>query len=175
VRNLITVTKATANDIEGIISVCSEGYRDTYKDTHPKEYIERVINEFYSNERVAAEVSQTDDNWNGWYVAKEDNKVLGAIGGGLFDKENSEIYVLYLDTSRRGEGIGTKLLNLLTEVQHARGAKMQWVSVAKSNNKGIPFYKARGFCFENEQAAYGNAENEEFISIRYSRPILEVY
>jgi len=56
-----------------------------------------------------------------------------------------EIFVLYLDPMRRGEGIGTLLLDAITEQQRAQGAREQWVSVEPENMKGLPFYYARGF------------------------------
>ncbi|MGG3690400.1 hypothetical protein [Caldifermentibacillus hisashii] len=47
----------------------------------------------------------------------------------------------------------------------------QWVSVAKGNMKGIPFYEARGFVFQHERASYGNAEGEDYVSLRYFRKL----
>jgi hypothetical protein len=35
-------------------------------------------------------------------------------------------------------------------VQKEKGATQQWVSVAKGNQKGIPFYEAKGFIFAEE-------------------------
>ncbi|MEH7117175.1 hypothetical protein V7128_07100 [Neobacillus vireti] len=45
------VKKAEIEYINGIIKVCSEGYKDTYMETHSEEYIERMINEFYNFEK----------------------------------------------------------------------------------------------------------------------------
>ncbi|CAM3951354.1 GNAT family N-acetyltransferase [Mesobacillus zeae] len=79
--------------------------------------------------------------------------------------------MLYLDPKRRGEGIGTLLLNALTDIQKSKGAARQWVSVSKGNHKGIPFYEARSFQFEEEQKTYESKENEEYVSLRYWREI----
>ena len=89
----------------------------------------------------------------------------------MIDNDKSEVFVLYLDPARRGEGIGTKLLNFLTDIQRDKGAKEQWVSVQKGNMKGIPFYEKRGFKKVAEKLAYSNTEEENYISIRYSRKI----
>jgi hypothetical protein len=64
----------------------------------------------------------------------------------------------------------TKLLQALTEVHQQKGAKKQWVSVARGND-GIPFYEAKGFQFEKEQSSYGNTDKEEYQSLRYYREI----
>ncbi|MBH9964844.1 GNAT family N-acetyltransferase [[Bacillus] enclensis] len=168
---MIEVKKAGTEHIKGIINVCSEGYRDTYKETHANTYIERVIAEFYHHDRILKEITHTSSDWNGWYVAIEGHKVVGAIGGGLISKEEGEIFVLYLDPNRRGEGIGTKLLQGFTDVQRENGAKKQWVSVAKGNEKGIPFYEARKFEFVKEQESFGNTEGEGYLSWRYCRSV----
>ena len=83
-----------------------------------------------------------------------------------------ELFVLYMHPERRNEGNGTKILEAVTrEQQEEYGAVEQWVSVAKGNDKGIPFYEARGFTFEYEQPVYGSLEGEGYISLRYRRYI----
>lgn len=50
-------------------------------------------------------------------------------------------------------------------------ATEQWVSVAKGNQKGIPFYEAKGFIFKHESDGHGIVEGERYISLRYCRKI----
>jgi len=88
------------------------------------------------------------------------------------DDTAGEVYVLYLDPILRGQGIGTRLLDFFTKIQkHTYGSKEQWVSVAKGNNYGIPFYEARGFIFQHEEMAYGTIEEDQDISLKYKRDI----
>ncbi|MBX4340897.1 hypothetical protein K4G93_22475, partial [Mycobacterium tuberculosis] len=84
---MITVVKAGIQHIEGIIKVCSDGYRATYMETHSSEYIGRIIKDFYNYDRVHKEVLNTNDSWNDYFVALEGEEVAGAIGGGLIDKD----------------------------------------------------------------------------------------
>ncbi|MGG1848552.1 GNAT family N-acetyltransferase [Bacillus wiedmannii] len=168
---MITVQKANLKHVEGISEVCTNGYKATYEDSHSNEYIERIIKEFYNHDRIRMEITSPDESWDGWFVAVENNKVLGAIGGGMISKNKGEIFVLYLDPNRRGEGIGTLLLNALTQVQKQNGVCEQWVSVAKGNQKGIPFYVARGFVFQHEQEGYSNKGEEKYISNKYYRKV----
>ena len=64
----------------------------------------------------------------------------------MLDETNGEIYVFYVDPDNRGAGIGSRLLDYYTKVQkHTYGAERQWVSVAKGNKYGIPFYETKGF------------------------------
>jgi GNAT superfamily N-acetyltransferase len=169
---MIHIMKATPEHVEGISKVCSDGYRATYKETHSEEYIERIIKEFYNHERILEEVTNTSKEWGGYFVAIENDRVIGAIGGGMISDTSGEVFVLYLDPSRRKEGIGTLLLEALTKQQKEEfHATEQWVSVAKGNDKGIPFYEARGFILENEQDGYGNADGDNYVSLRYCRRI----
>ncbi|PDY44886.1 GNAT family N-acetyltransferase [Bacillus pseudomycoides] len=142
---MIQIQKASVCHVEGISKVCSDGWRDTYVDLKEKEYIDAVIEEFYQFERIYQEVTLPMPGWDGWYVALENGEVVGAGGGGMISGKVGELFVLYLNPSRRSEGIGTMLLNTITERQIEQGATEQWVSVMKGNQKGIPFYEARGF------------------------------
>ncbi|SIS66982.1 GNAT family N-acetyltransferase [Salimicrobium salexigens] len=169
---MIEVKKGNLSDVAGISKVCREGYWATYSELRSEEYIERVIKEFYNHERIEREVIETSRYWGGYFVAIENAQVIGAAGGGMIDQNIGEIFVLYLDSSRRNEGIGTLLLDALTQQQKVEfGAREQWVSVSKGNDKGIPFYEAKGFIFDSEQIDYGNSEEENYISLRYFRKI----
>ncbi|GGH73596.1 GNAT superfamily N-acetyltransferase [Pullulanibacillus pueri] len=169
---MIQIIKADSRHVEGIAKVCSDGYWATYKGIRSEDYIKRIIKEFYNHERIEKEVSETSREWGGYFVAVEEGKVIGAIGGGMIAETAGEVFVLYLKPNRRREGIGTMLLNALTSQQkEVFNATEQWVSVAKGNQKGIPFYEAKGFVSKSEQNGYGNIEGENYTSLRYYRHI----
>ncbi|WP_339226386.1 GNAT family N-acetyltransferase [Oceanobacillus sp. FSL K6-2867] len=167
---MVAIKSAEIEHVQGIARVCCEGCMDTYKGIRSPENIERNNQRFYNRERILGEIGESA-GWDGYIVALDQNEVVGAIGGGMLDNKESEVYVLYLDPNRRGEGIGTKLLDFLTDIQRKKGAKKQWVSVQKGNMKGIPFYERRGFRKVAEQPAYSNAGNEDYLSLRYLREI----
>jgi ribosomal protein S18 acetylase RimI-like enzyme len=165
---LCTIRRAEARDAEGIARVCAAGWRDTYPGIKEPERIEAVIAEYYTPERIRGEIAPAE-GWDGWIVAVEEDTVIGAGGGGLTEPGVGEIFVLYLDPARRGEGIGTLLLDAITEQQRARGAREQWVSVEPDNAKGLPFYYARGFELRGERPEWGTAPEEGRISLRLVR------
>ncbi|WP_406687800.1 GNAT family N-acetyltransferase [Rossellomorea vietnamensis] len=167
---MIHILKANEDHVKGIRKVCSDGNWATYREIYAKEYIERVIEEFYNEERILKEVTTSNREWGGYFVAIEKGEVIGAGGGGMIGDNEGELYVLYLDPTRRNEGIGTLLLEAITQQQKEEfHAGKQWVSVQQGNQKGIPFYEARGFVFECEQDGYGNKEDEDYRSLRYYR------
>lgn len=166
---MIEVARATSEHVAGICRVCADGWRATYADMYSPKYIERIIAEYYNEERVLKEVTDTGREWGGYFVAVEDGKVVGAGGGGMIGERSGEVFVLYVAPDRRNEGIGTRLLDAITQQQKAFGATEQWVSVSKGNRKGIPFYEARGFVFRHEQPAHGNQYGDGYVAVRYRR------
>jgi ribosomal protein S18 acetylase RimI-like enzyme len=167
---MIQVRTAIPEDAKGIIRVCSDGWRETYVGIYPQDYIERVIREYYNFDRVRGEISDPK-GWDGWLVAIDSDIIVGAGGGGMVSEKEGEVFVLYLDPKRRGEGIGTLLLNAITEQQKKHGATEQWVSVGKENQKGIPFYLARGFIEKGERSGWETRADESYISLRMWRRI----
>ncbi|MGH3064091.1 MAG: GNAT family N-acetyltransferase [Gaiellaceae bacterium] len=164
----IIIRRAEPDDAEGIARVCAEGWRDAYAGIYTPEQIESVIAEYYMPERIAAEIA-APQGWHGWFVAVDDGLVVGAGGGGMIEPGVGEVFVLYLDPRRRREGIGSLLLDAITEQQRADGAREQWVSVEPENARGLPFYEARGFEARGERPAWGSAPGEGRISLRLMR------
>jgi GNAT superfamily N-acetyltransferase len=127
-----------------------------------------VIAEYCEPERIRREIA-APEGWNGWIVAVEDETVVGAGGGGMTEPGVGEIFVLYLDPTRRGEGIGTLILDAITEEPRAQGAREQGGSVEPENKKGLPFYFARGFELRGQRPEWGTAPEEGHVSLRLMR------
>lgn len=168
--DIIEVRMAQAGDEHGIVDVCIAAQWNTYKDLYSNDYIEGIIAKFYTVERISKEIKDTNRSWNGYFVAQLNEEIVGAIGGGVDEDGVAEVYVLYLHPAKRGQGIGTKLLSYLTEIQRAEyGAHEQWVSVTEGNQLGIPFYEAREFTFQYEQQAYESEAEDNAVSLKYKR------
>lgn len=168
---MIKIVKATPEHVEGISKVCIDGYWATYSGLFSKSYIEEVIREYYNHERILKEVTETGREWGGYFVALDGDEVVGAGGGGMIGDTTGELFVLYLNPNRRNEGIGTKLLDVITNQQKEFGAIEQWVSVSKGNEKGIPFYEARGFTLKQEKQWYSEVDGKTYVNLRYCRNI----
>ena len=164
------IRKAILADVPGISRVCSAGYRATYPDLLSDEEIEATVAEWYSLDRIYHDVVHPE-GWNGWWVALDDQTVVGAGGGAFIAPASSELYVLYMDPQRRGEGLGTALLEVITDELYQQGAREQWVAVTPNNQKGIPFYEALGFVVRGTRPAYGNTFQEGRQSLLYWRTL----
>ncbi|KZE68846.1 acetyltransferase [Fictibacillus phosphorivorans] len=164
----IIFKKAGTEDVSGIARVCREGWRATYGYLEDEAYVNQVIEEYYNEDRILKEVTEFSDYWHGYFVAKENGQVVGAIGGGTTGEKAGEIFVFYMDPIKRNMGIGSQLLNYYTNYQKNLGIKEQWLSAQKDNEKGIPFYEAKGFVKQSEKMSEGS---DKYISIRYMREI----
>nr|NNM91696.1 GNAT family N-acetyltransferase [Bacilli bacterium] len=89
----------------------------------------------------------------------------------MISESEGELYVLYVEPTRKYQGIGTLLLDAVTQELKELGADVQWVSVAKGNQMGIPFYESLGFRFYEEKKAYASLEDEDRVALRYKRSI----
>lgn len=117
----------------------------TYANIYSKDYIDKVIDEFYNIERIAKESSESSSIWHGYMVAYLGQKILGCIGGAI-EGEIGFIYVLYVDPDHKGQGVGSALLDFLTNYQKENyGITRQEVFVTTGNMMGIPFYEKKGF------------------------------
>jgi GNAT superfamily N-acetyltransferase len=169
------VRLARAGEEEAICAVCRAGFTTSSTGLLTPATIERRAQEYYNPTRVRHEITTAgaDPRWQGYVVAvSEAGGVLGAAGGGITDGAVGHLYVLYLNLTLRGRGIGTVLLDFVTEQQRSSGATEQWVSVTEGNDLGIPFYLARGFTIR-DRVPYVMADDGtvEAHSLRMSRAI----
>jgi GNAT superfamily N-acetyltransferase len=137
--------------------------------------LERQADAYYHPARVRGEITTAGrtPEWQGYVVAAaETGEVLGAAGGGVADAGVGRVHVLYLRPPLRGRGIGTALLDFVTEQQTSAGATEQWVSVTEGNDLGVPFYLARGFVVR-DRVPFVTADDGtvEAHSLRMSRAI----
>lgn len=168
----VIIRLATKQDTKEILGVLHASQWFTYEHLFSKKYIQKLITQYYNEERIGKEIVSISEEWHGYYVAELSGRIVGVIGGGMTSKTTGEVYVFYLDSTIQRKGIGTRLLSFFTKIQkHIYGAKEQWVAVAKGNDYGIPFYEARGFIFQYEEMSYGALENELDVSLKYKREI----
>ncbi|GIF77988.1 GNAT family N-acetyltransferase [Asanoa siamensis] len=164
-----TVRAATAGDVARICEICAVAYRETYRDLLPADFVERTIRDFYQPDRVAREVAANPPHWYGYQVVEEAGRVLGAAGGGIGEPGVGELYVIYLDPAERNRGLGTLLLDRVVDQLTEGGAREIWVRVIEGNDRGIPFYRARGFEVVETVPTFSSRPDENIRSLRMRR------
>lgn len=162
----ISIIKPDASHAEAISKICSAGWRQTVEGKLSEEHQLKNIAFWYNTERLKHDIEQGSYS----HIALAGSEVAGVIGGGMTAPKVGEVFVFYMDESYRYQGIGRKLLDALTKLQIEKGATDQWVSVQEGNQRGIPFYEARGFKYR-EKKVEATDTGEQQVSLRYSRAI----
>jgi ribosomal protein S18 acetylase RimI-like enzyme len=143
---LTAVTRpATSADATRIAEICTSAYRAAYQELLPPGYIDRTVDIYFGEARVARQVPADPPKWFGYQVAQEDDRLLGAAGGGMTRPGVGELHLIYLDPAERGRGLGTLLLDRVIEQIRAAGGSEVWLSVFLGDAAGIGFYRSRGF------------------------------
>jgi GNAT superfamily N-acetyltransferase len=167
------VRSAAPADVPAIARICTTAYRDAYRDLLPAGYIERSVSAFYNEPRVAADVPAAPPEWFGYQVVEEDGRILGAAGAGMTGATTGELSLIYLDTAEQGRGLGTLLLDRVTEQVRAAGGTEMWASVFLGDRAGIAFYRARGFQPVDTVRAAMSRVDDHIRSLRMCRPLTD--
>ncbi|MBI4901730.1 MAG: GNAT family N-acetyltransferase [Actinobacteria bacterium] len=168
------VRLARVEDAGDVARVCREGFAASSVGLLSAATVERQAARYYDVSRVRDEIASAGEapQWQGYVVAATgEGRILGAAGGGVTDRVVGNLHVLYLDLTVRGRGIGTTLLEFVTQQQKAAGASEQWVSVTDGNRLGIPFYLARGFVVHDKVPFDPADDPPEAFSLRMQRAI----
>ncbi|MEV4279112.1 GNAT family N-acetyltransferase [Actinoplanes xinjiangensis] len=165
------VRPAAADDVAAIARICSTAYRDAYRDLLPEGYISRSVAEFYSEPRITRDIAPALPDWFGYQVVEEGGRILGAAGGGMADTAAGELSLIYLESAERGRGLGTLLLDRVTEQIRDAGGTEMWVSVFLGDSRGIGFYRARGFQPMDTVRATLSREDDHIRSLRMRRDL----
>lgn len=148
--------QAQESDVPFLRVLLSKAWRFTYQAIHAQEDIEKVISDFYNEERLRHEVSHFSKAWSGYYVVEDEGQIRICIGGGVDEENIGHIYVLYADPDFRQRGYGRFIVESFTKLlQEQYHISKQRVSVAQKNQLGLPFYEKLGFEVIAEQDSYG--------------------
>jgi ribosomal protein S18 acetylase RimI-like enzyme len=161
------VRDATPDDVDAILDIAQRAWRDTYGDILQTATIESALDEWYERESTRAAI---DDDEIAYFVAEDDDSVVGYLSGR--QKENGEtatISAIYADPNRRGEGIGTALLERFEEFCRDRGCRTIELWALAENDIGHSFYQSRGFepVERKETELFGEQASETL----FSRPV----
>ncbi|WP_152658184.1 GNAT family N-acetyltransferase [Oceanobacillus sp. CFH 90083] len=162
----IVIQRAAVEHVEAVSAICSFGWKQTVAGKLSEEYQNKNAAEWYNHERVRSDIEKGSYT----YVATIDSEVAGVIGGEILKSGVSQVFVLYVDEKYRYQGIGSQLLKVFTEEHKEKGATEQWVSVQDGNDRGIPFYEARGFQLQEKRKGVTDT-GEMFVNLQYLRGI----
>ena len=169
------VRRATLADAPAIEAVCRAGsqFSELSQNLAPKEILDAVNDYWYNPDQLAQDIPHSG-KWQGYYVAVDDDgEVVGATCGCVNDDGTGQLLCLFINPTLLRHGIGSALVNTLSDEQIELGAIRQLVYVAKGNLIALPFYKSVGFQIveEKPRVGYGVPEDAGLFEWAMTRPL----
>lgn len=82
------------------------------------------------------------------FVAEIDKEIIGSVQG-TFNGKRGWIYHLAIKPKYQLNGIGTKLIKITEKILAKKGAKIIYLTIAKTNQKALPFYIKNNYAIFN--------------------------
>jgi len=144
----VSVTKVlrlNESDAEQVHDLLNITWEDTYAGIFPSSDIKEAEVVWHSTETLRRQMRNQTVVFGGY---KENGKLLGMVRCAVAEADTVRIFQLYVLPSSQRRGIGGELLD------YAQGlfpdAKKFVLDVAKENEKGLAFFRRRGFNFNRE-------------------------
>jgi len=143
------IRKATLADVARIREVAELTWPATYSEIISAEQIAYMLNWMYSEEKIAATIS---DEKQDFLVLEMNGEIVGFSGieHNYQNKPITRIHKLYVLPSTQGTGAGKALLNAVVEEAKANNSTLLHLNVNKGN-KAVSFYKHLGFEVAEEE------------------------
>jgi L-amino acid N-acyltransferase YncA len=146
--DIYSIRKAEIKDASGIAKVHTETWQSHYRGQIPDEFLDGL-----SVEKRAEgwEKNLSDPKTKtAVFVAESDNEIVGfcCVGpsreGEVADVVG-ELYAIYVESSKQGQGIGSALVQAGLEYLKNEGFKKATLWVLKTNTLSICFYESKGW------------------------------
>lgn len=140
---MITVTKATAEDIKTIQEITYITWPITYGKILSKSQLDYMLDLFYSDEALIKQIKNKEQLF---YLISEDEATLGFIGieHNYKDEAITKIYKIYLLPETQGKGIGKKVIQKIEKMALENHSTALSLNVNRFNT-ALSFYKKIDF------------------------------
>ena len=113
----------------------------------------------------ASVASELDNPLSKWFVAVEEDRVLGYVGSQSV-LDSADMMNIAVHPEHRRKGIAEDLIAALTEALQARGIRSLMLEVRASNAPAISLYEKLGFCFAGKRPNYYRNPREDALILR---------
>lgn len=137
----MAIREATTDDVPAIRDVARRSWERDYPDVVSRETIDEGVDDWYSPERIAEELSRARTVV---LVAEDAGSVVGFVHAHWTD-EVGYVLRLYVDPDHRRAGVGTRLFDRVRDALFGRGVDRIDAMVLADNEIGNSFYRTLGF------------------------------
>lgn len=146
------------NEFEETCELMARASRQAFSPYYPENEVERII------ESLSVERMKKRAEWTHFYVAKEDEKIIGcgAIGPYWGSETESSLFNIFVDPKHQNKGVGKQIIQTLEADEFARRAERIEIP---ASIPAIPFYKKMGYKFKNNEMLFkdGHFSLEKFM------------
>ncbi|WP_390314575.1 GNAT family N-acetyltransferase [Streptomyces gamaensis] len=142
------IRPAVEAEASTVSRLLAEALRESYVPLLGESVTNSLIGRYCSISRIRTEIGVTrgDPAWLGWLVAATGRgEVVGAAAGGIVMAGCGELFSVCTAPAHRRRGVGSALLERLTDRHRAHRAREQWVSVRSGADPALPFLTRHGF------------------------------
>jgi ribosomal protein S18 acetylase RimI-like enzyme len=143
------IRPASLEDIEGIQAVGRSAWRDTYADLRPDAYIRQALERWWSADYLRAAL---ESKRHVLLVAEEQHQIVAVAESQVLNDKNAMLWKLYVLKARRGQGIGTALIEESIRRLPA-GIEVYHTEYDSKNEPAAAFYASCGFVFDRTEAS----------------------
>ncbi|MBX9392844.1 GNAT family N-acetyltransferase [Streptomyces sp. TRM72054] len=171
----VHIRELKVDDCERVAEIRVGGWRTAYRGLMPQSYLDALsVPEDAARHR--ARFGQGDGSVVN-LVAEREGEVVGwACHGPYRDGEvrtsDAELYAIYVDPERYGEGIGHALLKESVRRCRAAGHPRMLLWVLRDNAPARHFYERAGFTADGAQEPF-EVEGVEVPEVRYARELTD--
>lgn len=138
--SMLTIERASADDVDSIKQMLSETWIDTYGSHLSRSTIEQVTTHWHDPKLLR---SQIETRGNYFAVARDGGKIVGLITVVAVTSEELYLSRLYVHPDHQRKGIGSALLD--AAVKAHPDATLIRLDVEQQNTKGLSYWRKQKF------------------------------
>ena len=167
----MNLRRPEAADIGRIMEVAESSMTTSYR-LSPQQ-IEAVSHDQFGEERLTQQIDSSEAVLFVAEITEEtDEPVIVGFVEGTLDEPWGEVNWLFVDPEHRGEGIGTRLQETVTETLREEGAEHIRMAILEANTEGDQFLEQFGFEHTDERRI--EVGDESLVEHVYTDPSVDV-
>ena len=131
------VRKATPDDAKQIKMLHTKTYKISYRNFIPDDYLDNLSATEQKIQKLKTHIQEST-----YFVATENEQILGFINIGCNALDTLEIYALYIDPDFQKQGIGSALINTAIKENKNSNKCILWTM---KYGPSLKFYEKHGF------------------------------
>lgn len=138
----LLIAPLAGTDVPALVSLARDTWRRHYPGIISEAQIEYMLAQRYDEAVIRAQIG-VPDTW--WDVLKQDGTLAGFAQYERSGEDAIKLDKIYVGYDRRGQGLGSLLLQHVESEARAKGACRLYLQVNKNNTSAIAAYRRNGF------------------------------